>query len=110
MAEVEATEAEEVSAIWVVAEEASMAVVAATEEVSAATMVGIAVELMEAAITVARPLVVTRAEGDTAERTQAAAPLHPDRGHGKAVAQRAAPLPAGTDLPETTALQATPTQ
>jgi hypothetical protein len=96
--------------MWVVAEEASMAVVAATVEVSAATMVGIAVELMEAAITVARPLVVTRAEGDTAERTQAEARVHPGRGRGKARAPHGTPLPAGTDLPETTALQATPMQ
>jgi hypothetical protein len=104
-----ATLVEVVAATWEVASVAvdSMAVAA---EVSAATTVDTAAERTVAATTVAGIRVGTLGEGDMAAHTQAGAPLHPDRGRGKAVALRAALLPAGTDLPEIVALQAAPTQ
>jgi hypothetical protein len=103
MVEVEGTEAEVVAGIWVEAEEASMAVVATVEVLVATTEVTAVAVIMEAVIPVA-----TLAEADTSGDTLAGAPLRPDRGHGKAKAQRGTLLPVGTDLQVITAQQVTP--
>jgi hypothetical protein len=77
----------------------SMAV-AATAEALAATTGDTAAGVMEAAIAAARIPEVMQAEGHTAARTQAEAPLPPDRGRGKVKALRGTLLRVGTDSRE----------
>ena len=95
--------AEVVAAIWEAVEEVSMVEVA-TAEVSAATTVDTAAELMVALPAAELIREVTQAEEDTAAHIQAEAQLLPGRGRGKARARLETLPPAGTDLPEITAL------